>query len=335
MKKISKIISFILVAVFATSLFYTVSYASEVQYTENIIPKMTGTTTPSGKVSASSFESGAFYPYYAFDKDPENSWASIGTQGWLQYEFGESKCITKYTITPRHVLVNESPKDWTFEAFDDSLNEWVILDTQKSITSWQLLTKKEFTFNNEKTYLKYRINVTATCGGAAIVIGELEMMETTSVSTTSTLKVVLEPKEELQLSIDDDLSENAKLTWESSDNEVATVDSNGVITALKPGNTIITTRSEDGQYIETVNILVVESAKEYRLAVDLRVGKSCRVTVDDYKNTEKVTWTSLDPTVATISSKGKVTTVGVGLAIMTATDETGKEIGQIYVRVRG
>ncbi|BCN32095.1 LamG-like jellyroll fold domain-containing protein [Anaeromicropila herbilytica] len=153
-------------------------------------------------------------------------------------------------------------------------------------------------------------------------------------STTNKLKVVLEPKEVLQLSVDDDLSENTKLEWTSSDPSVATVDSNGAVTAIKKGNTVITAKSADGTYSDSVNVLVVDDADDYRLAVDLKVGKSCRLTIDDYTNTIPVTWTSMDPTVATISVKGKVTAVGKGLALMTATDSSGNVIGQIYVRVR-
>lgn len=159
-------------------------------------------------------------------------------------------------------------------------------------------------------------------------------LEIADTATKSTLKVVLEVDEELQLSVDDDLNENTEMTWTSSENTVATVDGNGVVTALVPGNTVITVTSADGTYTDNINVLVVENAKDYRLAVDLKVGKSCRLTADDYTNTVPVTWTSLDPTVATVSDNGKVTAVSKGLTIITATDDKGNEIGQIYVRVR-
>jgi len=155
-----------------------------------------------------------------------------------------------------------------------------------------------------------------------------------SLETKSKLKVVLEVKEQLQLSVDEDLDENFEMIWTSSNDTVAAVDANGVVTALAPGNTMITVTSEDGTYTDYINVLVVDDAKDYRLAVDLKVGKSCRLTVDDLTDTVKVNWSSLDPTVATVSSKGKVTAVGEGLTVVIATDEEGNEIGQIYVRVR-
>lgn len=148
------------------------------------------------------------------------------------------------------------------------------------------------------------------------------------------LKVVLEPKEELQLSVADDLTENAKLLWTSSNNEVATVDTNGVVTAIKKGNATITVKDENGDYEDKVNILVVEDATDYRLAVDLKISKTCRLTIDDYTFTKNVTWTTLDPDVAIINNKGKVTAISKGLTVAIATDENGNEVGQVYIRVR-
>jgi len=73
---------------------------------------------------------------------------------------------------------------------------------------------------------------------------------------------------------------------------------------------------------------------DYRLAVDLKVDKICRLTLDDYTNTATATLTSMDPSVATVSSSGKVKAAGAGLTVITASDVDGKKVGQVYVRVR-
>ena len=151
---------------------------------------------------------------------------------------------------------------------------------------------------------------------------------------SSKLKVVLEPKEELQLSVDDDLDENTNMVWSSSDTSVATVDNNGVVKAIAPGNTIIQVVSKDGEYIDFIYVLVVDDAKDYRLAVDLKKGQSCRLTIDDMKDTIPVEWYSLDEGIAIVSNKGKVTAIDTGLTIIIAYDQEGSIVGQIYIRVR-
>jgi len=336
MKKLVRVIcvvAFCLVAIIGMS---SVSSAEEVKYTDNVIPVMTSNTSPSGKASASSYLFDSFGAYAAFNHSTTATrWepANGQTTGWLEYDFDKEKCITKYAIS--NLTLYTSPINWSFEAWDEQTNKWVVLDTRNNFTSWKGADRKEFTFENTSSYYKYRLNITKHGGGAYLTITELEMMETLSTPTqTKKLKVVLEVKEQLQLSIHEDLNENANVTWTSSDATVATVDSNGIVTALKPGNTVVTASSKEKSYSESINILVLEDATDYRLAVDLKVGKACRVTVDDCTDTTNVTWTPMDPTIATVTSKGKVNAVSEGLTIVTATDADGNVIGQVYVRVR-
>ena len=150
----------------------------------------------------------------------------------------------------------------------------------------------------------------------------------------SKLKVVLEVEEKLQLSVDDHLDENTNMIWTSSDSTVAQVDASGVVTAIKAGNAVIHVQSPDRSYSDDINILVVDNADDYRLAVDLKVGKTSRLTVDDLTNTLNVTWNSSDTAVATVSSKGVVTAKGKGLTLAKAIDSDGNVVGQVYVRVR-
>lgn len=171
------------------------SYAAT-QYTDNVIPIMTSNTSPSGIASASSYRTstGPYFAYLAFDHDSStnsSAWGSDNTTGWLEYNFLELKCITKYTIVSRNPVysTNELPKSWTFQAYDEQLSKWIVLDTQKNITGWAVGEKKEFTFLNTNLYYKYRINITENNGlSNSVVIGELEMMETVSAPTNLTAK---------------------------------------------------------------------------------------------------------------------------------------------------
>lgn len=154
----------------------------------------------------------------------------------------------------------------------------------------------------------------------------------TALQPTNQLKLVLEVNQEKQLSVSDELSDNTEMDWISSDPSIAAVDANGRVKALNPGTTVITCTSKDKSYTESINVLVVDL--EYQLAVDLNIGGTCRLTIDDLKNTTFVTWSSYNPAIAAVSAKGKVTAVSEGLTYITATDKDGKEIGRIYIGVR-
>lgn len=149
-------------------------------YTGNLIPTLTSNTAPQGVASASSEYSTILGAYRAFDKQDVDGW--LTTQytltGWLAYEFSSSKRIRKYTIMPQNhnAGVARSPKAWTFEAWNG--NQWIVLDTQTNVISWQLSQSKEFEINNNNSYIKYRINVTSNNGDANfLAIGELGMMD--------------------------------------------------------------------------------------------------------------------------------------------------------------
>lgn len=148
------------------------------------------------------------------------------------------------------------------------------------------------------------------------------------------LKVVLEVSEALRLSVDNDLNVNTQMSWSSSDPTVATVNEKGMVTALAPGNTIITVKSVDGSYTDYINVLVVENADDYRLAIDLKIGETARLTADDFTNTANITWAPMDSSIANVTSKGKVTALSKGLVLISAKDADGNIIGRVYVRVR-
>jgi nitrate reductase NapAB chaperone NapD len=153
-------------------------------YTGNIIPAMTSNTSPEGIASASGEISG-FNSWYAFDRswtiDVNSGWSktTFVSGDWLSYEFSEPKTILKYTLVPHPYgnLYIQMPKSWTFERWDETNSNWIVLDTQTDITFSSKTDKKEFTFMNTNESKKYRILISSNNGSAAVSIGEMEMME--------------------------------------------------------------------------------------------------------------------------------------------------------------
>lgn len=146
------------------------------------------------------------------------------------------------------------------------------------------------------------------------------------------LSVLLNIDENVQLSTSFNLENNKKYTWSSTNEVVATVDNNGKVTAIAEGEADIYAQNADGSFKEYVHVKVVDGrADELRLAVHLKRGGNTRLYLTD--DTNQVTWSSIDESVATIDNNGKVTGIKRGLSIIEA--EFDGQTYQIYVRVNG
>ena len=75
-----------------------------------------------------------------------------------------------------------------------------------------------------------------------------------AIGFTETLIAVITPSE----------ATNQNVTWSSSDNDVATVSADGVVTAVSLGSAIITVTTEDGEYEDTCNITVLYPVAQNR-----------------------------------------------------------------------
>ena len=121
------------------------------------------------------------------------------------------------------------------------------------------------------------------------------------------------------------------VNWTSSVPEVATVSSDGTVTAVSLGNTVVTAKvTYDGKEysascevnitnIPVTNVSLNETSKTLELGETLTL--TATVTPDTATNSG-VTWSSDTPAVATVSN-GVVTAVGAGSAIITATANDG------------
>ena len=126
-----------------------------------------------------------------------------------------------------------------------------------------------------------------------------------------------------------------EVTWASSDERIATVDGNGVVTGVKRGTVRITATATDGSNVRAnISIAVTQSAEEITLApgeVTIDVGRSAvlRATVlPKDTNNRKVVWSSSDESVATVN-QGRVTGVALGDCEIICTSE---EVGTVQAK---
>ena len=143
------------------------------------------------------------------------------------------------------------------------------------------------------------------------------------INNTSKLEAIIEPKN----------ANNKNIIWTSSDEEIATVDEEGVVTGISAGEAIITAETEDGGLTASANIKVgiaVEniSVDKSVMTIDLSEESSFQITatIEPETATDKtITWTSSDEEVAEVNEEGTVTGKKNGTAIITATTANGKE----------
>ncbi len=114
------------------------------------------------------------------------------------------------------------------------------------------------------------------------------------------------------------------VVWSSSDEEVASVSSDGSVVALKVGNATVTATCGDVSATceVTVEPTPVERIELSDTSLTLRVGGSWALWVEVYPSdaTDKtVVWSSSDEEVASVSSDGSVVALKVGNATVTAT----------------
>lgn len=144
--------------------------------------------------------------------------------------------------------------------------------------------------------------------------------------------VMLYTKENYQLSVTvgPEVAANKTVAWTSSNSAVASVDQNGLVTALSAGSAMITVKAQDGSGVESSCVVTVkqhvEAVSLNRISQPLNVGEtyqlSASIAPNDATN-KNVTWESSDPTVATISSSGLVKALKSGSTTITVTTEDG------------
>ena len=138
---------------------------------------------------------------------------------------------------------------------------------------------------------------------------------------------------------------NATVTWSSSDSNIAVVDADGNVTAVKVGSATITAKAEDKTASCTVkvssSVIPVSSISLDKANVTVTEGESFRLvaSVMPENATDKtVSWSSSDETLASVDQNGYVKALAAGVASITAQagDKTASctvTINQLHVSV--
>lgn len=151
---------------------------------------------------------------------------------------------------------------------------------------------------------------------------------------------VVEKDEQLQLTAKvypENTTDDVKITWSSSDENIVTVDENGMVTAVGGGNAVIT--ASDGKGVKAeCKILVPIHLTGISLPESALILKGQTITLQpeyEPENTtddKTITWSSDSPEIAQVNENGMVQGLKEGTAHITATVGSFTATTEIFVQ---
>ncbi len=165
---------------------------------------------------------------------------------------------------------------------------------------------------------------TATC--FVRVVLEIITVDNITVDPTE-LSLVEGDTYNLRATVTPDNATDAAVTWRSSDEEIATVDQNGVVTAIHEGTATIYVSASNGQTVEcavtvTPAVVPVISISLSNTELLMRVGHTSElleIVRPDNATDKRVTWRSADESIASVNDKGIVTANAIGTTTIIVT----------------
>lgn len=224
---------------------------------------------------------------------------------------------------------------------DGNWKKWNILNSP-SASGWYYIASRETGESIHYNYSQYKENVQPVRGDkiyddqlwkfvrAVDSVSISKSSASTKVGTNITLTATVSPSS----------AANKNVTWSSSNTNVATVNSSGVVTPKAVGTTNIIVKTVDGGYTATCKVTVdkipVTGVSLNKSNTNIVVGKTetLTATVLPANATNKsVTWTSSNTSIATVSSTGVVTAKSAGTATITVKTADGGKTATCKVTV--
>ena len=170
--------------------------------------------------------------------------------------------------------------------------------------------------------------------GSNMVYYRIHVLDVVSVELPSSLDLNVGETSKLDARVTDS-DASYSLKWTSSNTNVATVDNNGNVTGLRDGTATITCTANNGVYgscrvtvssIKVTNIIL--STENLTLKYGAKKQLSAAIIPTNASNKD-VTWSSSNPSIASVSATGLVTGVNNGTSRITCTANDGSGVKAI------
>lgn len=158
----------------------------------------------------------------------------------------------------------------------------------------------------------------------------------------SVLSLTIGETEKIAVSVEPFNATDRSVTFSSGDETVATVDTEGTITAVATGETIITVRSNDGGHTAECTVTVQEDAIPIvgiaisPESLSLELGEEYQLTaivLPEDATDKDLEWKSDNAEIASVDKEGKVTAAGEGETKVTVSAAEGRFTASCNVKV--
>ncbi len=221
-------------------------------------------------------------------------------------------------ITSTVLPVDASDKSLKYESEDETV---ATVNENGLITAVKAGTTKIKVSAKDGSDISAQIDVTVT-----VPVGNIAV-------DSSDVNVMIGKTKSIETTVTPENATDNRLSFESSNTSVATVDQNGVITAVSEGTANITITAKDGSgksaVVSVRSTIPVSSIGVEKSSVSLFVSKTMNIstTVSPINAWDKsLKYESSDTSVATVSSTGTITAVSKGNATITVSAKDGSGV---------
>lgn len=228
-----------------------------------------------------------------------------------------TQTVLTYTLAPE----DTSFRDVTWMSSDETC---ATVDANGKVTALKAGTVTITAVSSDPaTQGKVKDTATVVVGEAVQSIKLNDIGSKLSIGENYYLKPTITPENPL----------NSKLEWTSSDESILTVDGKGKITVVGLGNATITAAATDGSDVSaSVTFTGIKPVNKISYA-DTRIvvtaGKTfnVNVSINPVDATDKtVSWSSSDPSIATVDRNGVITAKSVGNCDIMVSAQDGSEV---------
>ncbi len=156
--------------------------------------------------------------------------------------------VSKFTMTNDVTTVWDAASNYT----EDGILATLTFEVAKEAPSGDYTVGINFLSASNDSFQ----SVTAQTTAATITVEALPVATTGVTLNKNSISLVTGDMETLIATVTPDNATNKAVSWKSSDTTVATVDSNGKVTAMKKGMATITVTTEDGSFTDTCEVSV-------------------------------------------------------------------------------